>query len=236
MGLLGTSKTLEQVYGIALPARTKSYEPVPHKVLIESLKERLDKRNMSISTERYSLNDKGTQMFGCFSIQGEDGGQEMALGFRNSYDKSLAVGLVCGSNVIVCSNLMFEGDLRILRKHTTNVWNDLENLSDNAMNYMDESFKRILKDTERWKEIECSKRTMAELAGRLFIEDEIINSTQLNIIKKEIDYSQNFKDQNLWAFHNNLTEVLKTCPPITAININLKAHNWTRARVLELQS
>jgi len=42
---------------------------------------------------------------------------KVAIGIRNSYDKSMSSGLVVGSTVIVCDNLMFVGDIKVMREH-----------------------------------------------------------------------------------------------------------------------
>src|ERR1041384_4160845 len=50
------------------------------------------------------------------------------LGVRNSYDRSLAVGLTLGSRVFCCDNLAFSGEVTMHRKHTLNVFRDLPDL------------------------------------------------------------------------------------------------------------
>ena len=136
--------TKEALFGVALPDTTQTYMPVPNEVLVEAIAERLDKRNMRVVSERYDSNRDLTQMFGCMSIDTGDSNQRMSIGFRNSYDKSLAVGLVAGSMVIVCSNLCFAGDIKLLRKHTSGVFNDLYALVDNVIEYAEQEYEATL--------------------------------------------------------------------------------------------
>jgi hypothetical protein len=143
--------TIDQIIGAPLPAATSSYVPVSHKVLIERVKEKLDKAGLIIEHERYDANDKITQMFGCFSVGMGNSEQRMSVGFRNSYDKSLAVGLVSGAQVIVCSNLMFVGDIKLMRKHTTNVFQDMDTLIDTALAGASTAFSIIQDETAVWK-------------------------------------------------------------------------------------
>ena len=51
----------------------------------------------------------------------------LAIGVRNSYDRSLSVGLTLGSRVFCCDNLAFSGEVNA-PKHTVNVFRDLPDL------------------------------------------------------------------------------------------------------------
>ena len=126
-------KTENEIILAPIPTETNSYKPVPNEVLINEVQEQLYKANMRIVNKRYNANANLTQMFATYEIEANDSEQRLMVGFRNSYDKSLAVGLVAGSSVIVCSNLMFKGDIKILRKHTTNVFRDLDGLINNTI-------------------------------------------------------------------------------------------------------
>jgi len=53
-------------------------------------------------------------------------GVSTMVGFRASHDKSMACGVVAGGRVFVCSNMAFSGQWVYHRKHTPNVWSDLE--------------------------------------------------------------------------------------------------------------
>jgi hypothetical protein len=69
----------------------------------------------------------------------------------------------------------------------------------------------------------CGK---AEFAGRMFIEDELVNSTQLSILKKEINFSENFKDENVRCFYNHVTEALKKTHPSQVMSSHLEVHKY----------
>jgi hypothetical protein len=83
------SENLDIILSAAAPATTKTYSPLSHLDLITSVKEQLDKRGLTIKDERYSQNRNGQQMFGHMTVEGYNGDQDMCLGFRNSYDKSM---------------------------------------------------------------------------------------------------------------------------------------------------
>lgn len=218
------------LFNIDLPEKTHSYQPVPHYELADTVKIACEKRRLNIVNERYTVNGKGEQFFGSFDVQSAHLNFRRSIGFRNSYDKSLAVGMCAGTTVIVCSNLMFKGDIVQMRKHTTNVFNDLNEMVENCFDVVDVEFQEIVSDSEQLKNVSMNKTEMAEIAGRLFIEDELINSTQLNIIKREILGSPLFPNETAWDFYNHITESLKVAAPRQRMTKQIEAHR----KVLEL--
>ena len=49
----------------------------------------------------------------------EQDGMSLAMGFRNSIDKSMPLGICAGVTVFVCDNLALSGDFIKFRKHTS---------------------------------------------------------------------------------------------------------------------
>ncbi len=220
----------ETLFAVPVPEKTHSYQPVAHAILVSAIKEKLYKHDMRIEKTHYTSNGNASQMFGVMNIARGNGEQLMNIGFRNSYDKSLAVGLVAGATVIVCSNLMFKGDIKTLRKHTTGVFNDLDNIVESVVLGAAEQFDRIQIDSEKMKLVELTKKQMAEIAGRLFINENLINSTQMGIIKREINFSDEFTDPSLWTLYNHFTESLKVTAPALRMQKQIAVHG----RMLQL--
>lgn len=78
-----------------------------------------------------------------------------------------------------------------------------------------QEFENNIRMKDRMKEIEISKKISSELLGRMFIDDAIITSTQLNLIKGEIELpSFNYNsDGSLWQLYNHTTHALKNSYP-----------------------
>ncbi len=211
---------------IDVPERTHSYTPVPHMILLNTIKEKLDKHNLIITQSRYAANFHGKQMFGVYDLNIGGSDTNLNIGFRNSYDKTLPVGLVAGGTVIVCSNLMFKGEIKALRKHTKNVYNDLDTLIENVISTSVYQYEQLTEDKEKMKLKLLSKTEMAELAGRLYVEEKIISPTQMSILADEIRNSELFSDNTLWDFYNHTTEALKKSHPSKLIPSHIKAHEF----------
>lgn len=221
---------LYDVISAPIPPKTHSYTPVPNEVLIEMIKEKLDRLNYAIEAERYEMNRTQSQIFGVMELKDGDNGMRMNLGFRNSYDKSLSVGFVAGATVIVCSNLMFEGEIKIMRKHTNRVFKDLGDLIEDAVEVIDHNFEILNRDSHQLKALPMGKTEMARLAGQFFIEEDLITSSQLNVVKREINDSPLFTGETVWDFYNHLTEGCKVGHPSTRMRQQIDVHR----RVLEL--
>jgi hypothetical protein len=153
---------------IPLPEATESYTPVSHLNFLETLEAELAERQVSIVRETYALKQEGRQLFGVLDLStvAPTGDFRSVIGFRNSYDKTWAAGLVAGSRVFVCDNLAFSGEMVMLnKKHTKNLsmnreipgavnrWEDhfglLCGLTDHmkGVNLIDVQAKEILIDT-----------------------------------------------------------------------------------------
>jgi len=208
------------------PASTASYTPVPHMTLINMVKEKLDKHNLQISKTRYSGNNRLNQMFGVYDLKDSDGETNLNIGFRNSYDKTLPVGLVAGGTVLVCSNLMFRGEIKVVRKHTKNVFQDIDALLENVIQSAKYEYEMLVEDKEKMKVKLLDKRQMAELAGRMFIEERILTANQMSEMKREIYHSEFFQGDTLWDFYNHSTHALKKSHPGQIIPNHIRVHDF----------
>jgi predicted solute-binding protein len=86
----------------------------------------------------------------------------------------------------------------------------------------------MVKEKIKMKDIEITKKTTAELLGRLFIDEAIITSTQLNIIKNELEKpTHDYGASNtVWELMNYQTYALKECAPSTWMERVSKTHKF----------
>lgn len=224
-----TSKTT--LAEVKVPRKTETYTPVSHMELVNALLEQIDKAGLKIKDEKYSLNRQGMQMFGNFTIEAGNAEQDINIGFRNSYDKSMQLGFVAGSRVIVCSNLMFSGEFKSVHMHKGEIAAELGKVAEDAVNSLSANFKSILADTKKLKAKKVDQALINELIGNLFLEQELISVTQLGIIRDEIKAQKLFKADTVWDIYNHTTEALKKSPVRKVINDHLAAHNLFMSRV-----
>jgi len=139
-----------EVLAVPEPPFTKTWHPIGHDRLIQALDSSVKSASMLVLNREYSLNATGTKMFGVWQLSGSQSKQQdWAVGIRNSIDKSMTVGLVAGIKVFVCSNLVFSGDVVLLRRHTNGLTDDsLRQLCNNALGQV----KHDLGNFEDWFE------------------------------------------------------------------------------------
>lgn len=225
----------EFLLNVSVPKETATYKPLSHGNLINAIQEQLDKCNLVIKDERFSQNRSGHQMFGNFTIAGMNGEQDMNVGFRNSYDKSLQIGVVSGSRVIVCSNLMFKGDFKAVMMHNSSMATELEKKIKESIDNLERNYLMIQKDSDKLKMVKVHKQLISEVLGDLFYHEEIVTLTQLGIIKDQLKLAQaaatggeptNFGTETLWDIYNHTTEALKTTPSGLVIPRHIDTHEY----------
>lgn len=112
----------QDLKALETPEPTPTHHPIPHWRFVEALAESLDFRHLMIVAEEYAVSHDGMRLFGALTLDVEHSGVRIAIGLRNSHDKSFSLGLTVGRRVLVCDNLALIGDYEPLaRKHTKNV-------------------------------------------------------------------------------------------------------------------
>ena len=219
--------TIEQLAMIPLPQETRTYKPVGHDALANMLSSMAGNLlpEFELVNTQFGLARDGAKMFGVHTFKNGDSALGLSIGFRNSYDRSLSVGIAVGASVFVCDNLMLTGDLTVLRKHTSNVHADIDSLALSAIYRSRSAFNQIKEDSETMKQVPMSDdeayRTIGLIYGR-----GIINPRQIPVVKKEwLEPSHDaFEERNLWSFYNAVTESLKSSPPQSIMERHLAIH------------
>ena len=219
--------TRDELEAIPIPEATDSYQPVSHFVLANTLstigQDLL--RDYTLAKEQYGLARQGQQMFAVQTYSRENSEMGLSIGFRNSYDKSMAIGIAIGASVFVCDNLALTGDITVLKKHTTNVWTALEETVITTLYRSQHNFNRICDDAEVLKSREIGNNEAFSTMGLLF-GNNIITPRQLPVLKKQWLHPSHdeFKPRNMWSFYNSCTEVMKSIPPLQVMEKHIKLH------------
>ena len=225
---------------IKVPERTETYIPVSHQELYTRIKEAGTKHyNTAPFEEKLEVNHRGQQMFGSMTfhdgsnLRTDGSGLNRSIGFRNSYDKTLPIGVCGGASVFVCSNLMFTGDIIKMRKHTQNVEEDLDILIQKLFDDVDRRYYDSVAAKGVMEEIEFSDRDTANYLGQLFVNEGVLNGAQLNKATKEWFESPVFKERTAWSAYNACTEALKAAHPMNALEKYTKLHTFTKEFILD---
>ena len=120
---------------MAAPRSTDTWFPIPHERLIREVEAALERAGMCVVNQAHGLSPDACRYFGLLQVapanlswttpQPPTQDYTYVLGLRNSHDKRFPAALVLGSQVFVCDNLAFSGEIKIARKHTRFIERDL---------------------------------------------------------------------------------------------------------------
>ena len=225
---------LSDLSKVPLPKETRTYKPVSHFDLVANTTSMgdmfLQNQGYELESQNYALGRKGKHMF--FNLNYKKlttTGQDttgLTIGGRNSYDKSTTIGIAVGMRVFICDNLAFSGDqVTYLRKHTGNVYEDLEVILMRTMKNADTEFKRMDLESQAMREVRLTNNDAYRNLGVLF-GNNILTSRQLPVACNEWKKPQHdaFKERNMWSFYNACTEALKSSPPKDILTRHTKLH------------
>lgn len=220
------------VEAVPVPARTSSWNPVAYGDAIQLMHTEARRTlGMEVRSEQYGLNKAGDQMFALLTL--DTGSQEhgLSIGLRQSYNKSLALGVAVGSQVFVCDNLCFRGDsFKVVRKNTTNVWPDFRDLLRAQVDASLGHYRAIEGDFSRMKEIAVTVdrgyAMLGVMQGR-----GLLTPTQATVAFgdwREPRHAE-FGERNVWGLYNAVTEGLKKGPAAESITRHAEAHDFFSA-------
>jgi len=212
----GELVTKDQLDLISLPEPTESYVPVSHYALSDKVLTVSQDilRDYTLVGESYAVARQGNQLFALLKFKSDNEEMGLSVAFRNSYDKSMSVGLAIGASVFICDNLALHGDIAVLKKHTKGVWDALEDLAITSLYKAQKNFDQVVIDSGKMKGRALGDDEAFRLMGYLYGHN-LVSPRQLTVLKEEWlkPTHPEFQDRNLWSFFNATTEALKTCPP-----------------------
>lgn len=220
MSLLLSSKEKfvgrQELVNISTPDATKSWKPVPHVEVVDSVVEVIGQHGWQILNEEYGLARDGQKMFGVIRINRSSSHEwSRCIGIRNSHDKSFSVGLTAGISVMVCSNLAFGGTMVLKRRHTSKI--ELASMVSDAIDSLENEFLTLENITEELK-IQYIKEDHARIAIVRAAEYGAVNSCDIVPILKEFKEPRHeeFNDPTRWNLLNAFTETAKKYTPARA--------------------
>jgi hypothetical protein len=212
----GWIATEADIRAVPVPIEDGSYIPVPHPRLVEEVRLHLPRFGLQVMDESYALARDGAQLFGVLSCQAASGDGEycVAIGLRNSYDKSFSVNLCAGSRVFCCDNLAFSGEAEVSRKHTLHVFRDLPEMIYRMLSSVAGLNSRHADEIRRMKTLALD----VAAADHLLVESvrrDILPASSLPRVIEAYDRPKypEFAPRVVWSLYNAFTEVTKSRSP-----------------------
>ena len=210
----GQEQTFDAVRAVHTPSATRSWQPVAHDYLVGEVRDTLRNNGLAVRQEVHSLAKDGQRYFGLMEVhrkaEKELADTSWVLGLRNSHDQSFSAGMVVGMSVFVCDNLSFSGEIKVLRKHTTNVFKDLPQLVSRSVGELVTRWNSQETRVLAYKEAELDDKTVHDLVVRAADNGTCAYSYVPKVLKAWREPPpEAFLPRNAWSLFNAFTETLK---------------------------
>lgn len=230
--------TKQQLIDVALPETTRTYKAVSNEELMNLTLESIYQAGFQLDEEIYASAREGNVANGRFLIKSvDDAEMQLQVSWQNSYNKSLPIVFSIGAMVKVCTNGMMamRGIGSFKKKHSGDVQTFTPQMISEYIKGAGELFLDLQKDRDLMKQVSLTKRESAELLGRLYIEENLIESAQLNIIKRELEHPSIIYNNpgSLWELYNFTTFALRDSHPSLWMNNHVNVHEFFNSQATE---
>lgn len=239
---VSTLTSREDVYNApTIPWNNGTYTPVSNKLIMDLIEDKLSQNGLIIKNQEYRTarteNGLIKGVIGGYNITTGDGEFGQRVMFRNSYDKSMSFAIVCGTLVFICENGAISGEYQYKRIHRGVIRDDNSSTTiDDVQDYiiggigaLQNSFEHTVEQLKELKHFEVSPKEAYNILGELFFKQEVVTINQMSVIKKELQFSQNFKhlgDKDFTAYdlYNHVTESLKKSHVSSYVQDHIATH------------
>lgn len=222
--------TLQDLVAVKLPEQTKSYKPISHGQLIDLTLNGIENSGFKLDKQIYTSAANGQVANGRYTISNiADSEMQIQIGWQNSYNKQMSLKFAIGVQVFICSNGAVSGDMGTFkRKHVGDIQEFTPQSITEYIRSAGDSFREMQIQREMMKQVELTKRQKGELIGRMIVEQGFISSSELNIIRKEIQHpTYNYgAEDSLWELYQHTTFSLKETHPVNWMSDHMNAHDF----------
>lgn len=228
----------EKIITTPIPARTRTYTPISHESIINTIYHHCENNNFRILDEKYQVDNSGQKVVGKITLDMNDGEMGAMLGFQNSYDKTLSGKFVIGSSIFICSNGMVVGDFPFRTKHQGSADTNMLSYIGDAIGATRLKFGDSVILREDMKHVRFTEKSLNELIGKLFMQQDILQVTQLNMLQKEYNkvvpkHDYGVHKNNLWNIYNLATDTIESKGhPSNYFNAHEKLTNFIKKEYL----
>ena len=216
MTMCGSMKVnRDQIDNAELPEATKTHCPIPHGTLLEHVDANLECTGLAVINEAHAVSEDGQRYFGMLQVadkMDEELDFSTIVGLRNSHDKKFPAGIVVGSGVFVCDNLMFTGEIKVTRKHTSQILEHLPDMIYDAVGKVANVQGAQRERIKAYQEYELCDSEAHDIVVRALDEGAITSTKIPNVLAEWRDpRHQEFRDcgRTMWRLMNAFTEIMK---------------------------
>ena len=174
--------------------------------------------------EEYAVTPDGMRCFGLLQLEYGYEDVQFAVGFRNSNDKSMRLGMTVGYRVFVCDNMAFKGDFTpVLAKHSNRL--NLVDLVSVGVDKIQRNFEPLSQQIRNWRECQLDDRSAKActydtfMNSKLGLPKHLLLDVHRFYFEPQLD---DFKDRTLWSLSNAFTSAFKELKPVRQFQATAK--------------
>lgn len=194
--MIGFSKNISraQILDIPVPEDTDTYKAISVRSIFNTIDSLATIKRFNCVQEHLEVTQKGQQQKMRFGFATDDEKFHFEIAVLNSYNKTLALKAAGGVSVAVCFNGMILGDVKIQEKHMGTIQSDLNTFFIDLFDTQGKLLEEAQLKWQKYNSVKLKKADVHNLIGELFLEEELINSEQLSIIKRELKAPSIYED------------------------------------------
>lgn len=198
---------------VACPEPTETWFPVSHLDVANTAVAKLRDKGYYITNESWVLTGGNHgRMFGVIDISTNLYGDDvtLAVGVRNSIDKSCSMGFCAGSRVHICTNLAFSSEVVAFRKHTLNGVRDFHSQIEDAVSALSAFKTSEYRRYNRWMSTKISHNDRDQFILDALVSGVFPKTMLPDIFREQVrpTFSE-FNDGTVWGLFNNFTTAMQ---------------------------
>jgi hypothetical protein len=180
--------------------------------VLNTVLETLESSAFQVQKLQVSLSRDNARFFGTLDLAVPvGGGTTLAVGVRNSVDKTFPLGFCAGCRVFVCDNLAFRSELLVARKHTLNGIVRFQEAIALAVQSLDQFREAEALRIEQMREFQLSDVHADSLMLQAYERGVVTLRALPPVIQAwRKPTHPEFEGRNLWSLMNAFTGALKS--------------------------
>lgn len=194
------------------PPPTQTWFPLQHSDVLNAVLGTLEVSGFQVQKTQLSLSGDNARFFGTLDLSTPvANGTTLAVGVRNSVDKTFPLGFCAGSRVFVCDNLAFRSELLVIRKHTLNGRIRFQEAIALAVQSLHQFREAEAQRIDQMQAFPLSDRHADSLMLQAYERGIVSHRTLPRVIQAWRTPSHpEFTDRNLWSLMNAFTGVIQS--------------------------
>jgi hypothetical protein len=206
-----TRVSQEELQRYQAPPPEGRWFPLSHGRVLSVVSRTLTEAGYAIVKQQLGVMRDGSRFFATLDLASPVAeGVSLAVGVRNSVDKSFPLGFCAGSRVFCCDNLAFRSELLVRRKHTIHGERDFTRRIFEAVASLDAFREQEAARTERFGRTELDEDLADALMLRAF-ERSIVGARELPRVLQQWRNPpfEEFRPRTAWSLLNAFTGAMK---------------------------